>query len=172
MPRRARAWGAAVLAPVLLLPVLSTPAHAEQEPDSDTPAVSTTGLIDDRAALTLAAETGEPVEITAATTETTRHLANPDGSFTMEQNALPVRVRDEDGWTPVDTDLVAGADGALRPRATVADIVFSGGGDRDLVSIGLGSNSIALGWHEDLPNRSSTATRPPTPTSSPTSTWS
>ncbi|MDT0331473.1 LamG-like jellyroll fold domain-containing protein [Nocardiopsis lambiniae] len=151
MPRRARAWGAAVLAPVLLLPAMSTPAHADQEPDSDTPAVSTTGLIDDQAALTLAAETGEPVEITAATTETTRHLANPDGGFTMEQSALPVRVRDEDGWTPVDTGLVAGADGALRPKAAVADIVFSGGGDRDLVSIGLGSNSVALGWHEDLP---------------------
>ncbi|CAL9376915.1 hypothetical protein SUDANB121_00984 [Nocardiopsis dassonvillei] len=39
MSRRARAWGAAVLAPVLLLPALSTPAHAEQEPES-APAVS------------------------------------------------------------------------------------------------------------------------------------
>ncbi|WP_306371051.1 LamG domain-containing protein [Nocardiopsis sp. CC223A] len=45
MPYRARVWSAAVLAPALLFPVLSTPAHAEQEPVSETPAVSTTGPV-------------------------------------------------------------------------------------------------------------------------------
>lgn len=41
MPRRARAWGAAMLAPVLLLPVLSTPAHAETAPYGAVSALST-----------------------------------------------------------------------------------------------------------------------------------
>ncbi|WP_231494127.1 LamG-like jellyroll fold domain-containing protein [Nocardiopsis sp. CNT312] len=91
------------------------------------------------------------MEITAATTETTRHLANPDGSFTMEQSAYPVRVRTNEGWTPVDTDLVVADDGSVRPQAVSADISFSGGGDQDLVGIGIGSNSVGLGWHEELP---------------------
>ncbi|WP_159942839.1 LamG-like jellyroll fold domain-containing protein [Nocardiopsis sp. FR6] len=150
MLRRARARGAALLAPVLLLSALSAPALAEEEPEPGSGA-QTDGTVNEHTALVLAQETGEPVEITAATTETTRHLANPDGSFTMEQSALPVRVRADEGWTPVDTDLTVASDGTLRPKAAVADIAFSGGGDRDLASVGIGSNSVGLGWPEDLP---------------------
>ncbi|OLT26849.1 glucanase [Nocardiopsis sp. CNR-923] len=151
MPRHARASFAAVTASVLLMSALSTtPASATEEPDRG-PSASAADLVSDREALVLAQESGESVEVTAATTETIRHLANPDGSFTMEQSAHPVRVRSEDGWTPVDTDLAVASDGSVRPRAVSADIVFSGGGDQDLASIGLGSNSVDLGWHEDLP---------------------
>ncbi|NKY97053.1 LamG-like jellyroll fold domain-containing protein [Nocardiopsis alborubida] len=150
MPRHARVLGAALTASLLLMPALSTPAYADEEPDPG-PSVSTADLTTDQEALVQAQETGEPVEITAATTETTRHLANPDGSFTMEQSAFPVRVRAQDGWTPVDTDLTVDSDGRLRPKAVSADIAFSGGGDQALASIGIGSNSVDLGWHEDLP---------------------
>ncbi|WP_017573911.1 LamG-like jellyroll fold domain-containing protein [Nocardiopsis halotolerans] len=150
MPRDARVLGAALVAPVLLVSALSAPARAEEGPEN-TPSASTTELTGDQEALALAAETGEPVEITAATTETTRHLANPDGGFTMEQHAFPVRVRGRDGWTPVDTDLVVDSDGRVRPKAVSADIAFSGGGDQALASVGIGSNSVELGWHEDLP---------------------
>ncbi|MFW6638493.1 LamG-like jellyroll fold domain-containing protein [Nocardiopsis algeriensis] len=149
MPRHARALGAATLASVLLMSALSVPAHAEETENGAS--VDTADLVGEQAALTLAQETGEPVEITVATTETTRHLANPDGSFTMEQSAFPVRVRDEDGWVPVDTDLAVASNGTLRPKAAVADIAFSGGGNQDLAHIGLGSNSVTLGWHEELP---------------------
>ncbi|WP_150244125.1 LamG-like jellyroll fold domain-containing protein [Nocardiopsis quinghaiensis] len=150
MPRHARALGAAVTASLLLMPALSTPAFADEEPDNG-PSTSTADLRGEQEALVLAQETGEPVEITAATTETSRHLANPDGSFTLEQNASPVRVRSQDGWTPVDTDLAVGSDDRVRPRAVSADIAFSGGGDQALASVGIGSNSVGLGWHEDLP---------------------
>lgn len=150
MSRRARALGAALTAPMLLLSALSAPALAQEKPEADhTP--PSPEAISEQTALVLAQESGEPVEITAATTETTRHLANPDGSFTMEQAAHPVRVRGRQGWTPVDTDLVVASDGTLRPRAAVADVAFSGGGDQTLARVGIGSNSVELSWREDLP---------------------
>ena len=150
MSRRARALGAALMAPVLLLFALSTPALAQEESEVDhTP--SNPEAISEQTALVLAQESGEPVELTAPPTETTRHLANADGSFTMEQAAHPVRVRGREGWTPVDTDLVAASDGTLRPRAAVADVAFSGGGEQALARVGIGSNSVELSWREDLP---------------------
>ena len=152
MSRAVHAVTAAVMSTVLVIPLLYSTAHADEEPDrsSDEGSISTETLFE-QAAIAQAQETGEPVEIAGATTETTRHVANPDGSFTMEQNAHPVRVRDGNGWTPVNTDLVLDSEGNARPKAAVADIVFSGGGDTTLASIGLGSNSVALGWHEVLP---------------------
>ncbi|WP_304451430.1 LamG-like jellyroll fold domain-containing protein [Nocardiopsis sp. YSL2] len=150
MSRAVRVVGSAVLSTVLLTPLLTAQAHASADDPASTgsPFAADSG---ERAAVLEASETGEPVEIPGATTETTRHLANPDGSFTMEQSAHPVRVRDDDGWTPVDTDLVVDAQGAVRPRAISAELAFSGGGDQELARIGIGSNAVELGWHEDLP---------------------
>jgi hypothetical protein len=102
-------------------------------------------------ALALAEQTGEPVEIPSLTDEKTRHFANPDGTFTAEVSAIPVRVRSADGWVDVDTTLVAGDDGLVRPRAAGMDIAFSGGGDAPMTRIGIGSNSVALDWVEELP---------------------
>ncbi|MEU2945145.1 LamG-like jellyroll fold domain-containing protein [Nocardiopsis alba] len=152
MPRAVRASTAALLAATLLTPFLHSTVHADETPVP--PAAENAAATADpseQAAIIRARESGEPVEIAGATTETTRHLANPDGSFTMEQNAHPVRVREDDGWTPVDTDLVVDSRGRVRPKAVVADILFSGGGDAVLAKIGLGSNSVELSWHEDLP---------------------
>ncbi|WP_433697316.1 LamG-like jellyroll fold domain-containing protein [Nocardiopsis sp. CA-288880] len=150
MPRAVPALSAAVLSAVLLTPFLASTSHAAPDLSEDDGSVATAELLEGEA-LRQVQETGEAVEITAATTETTRHLANPDGSFTMEQSAFPVRVRTQEGWTPVDTDLVVASDGRLRPRSVSADIAFSGGGDRALAGIGIGSNSVDLGWHQDLP---------------------
>lgn len=102
-------------------------------------------------ALALAEQTGEPVEIPALTDEKTQHFANPDGSLTAEISTIPARVRSGQGWVDVDTDLVHSGDGLLRPRAAGMDIAFSGGGDSDMAHIGLGSNSVSLGWIDELP---------------------
>ncbi|MFV2194835.1 DNRLRE domain-containing protein, partial [Nocardiopsis sp. LOL_012] len=91
------------------------------------------------------------MEITSLTDEKTRHFANPDGTLTAEISALPARVRTDQGWTDVDTTLVDTGDGLLRPRATNADLAFSAGGDAPMVTLGLGSNSVSLGWEGDLP---------------------
>lgn len=99
----------------------------------------------------LAKQSGEPVEIPGLTDEKTQHFANPDGSFTAETAMLPVRVRTEGGWVDVDTTLVEAEDGAVRPRAVGIDIAFSGGGDNAMARIGIGSNSVRLGWEAELP---------------------
>ncbi|MFJ9554354.1 LamG-like jellyroll fold domain-containing protein [Nocardiopsis sp. NPDC101807] len=151
MPRAVPALSAAVLSAVLLTPFLASTSHAAPDLSGDDGSVATAELLEGEA-LRQAQETGEPVEITATTTETTRHLANPDGSFTMEQSAFPVRVRTQEGWTPVDTDLVVDSRGTVRPKAVTADIAFSGGGNRALAKVGIGSNAVELGWHENLPN--------------------
>ncbi|MYR31094.1 LamG domain-containing protein [Nocardiopsis alba] len=132
----------------LVLSLMFTPPVAA-EPDPPDPSDSEQQQEFD--ALALAEQSGEPVEIPGLTDEKTRHLANPDGSLTAEISALPVRTRSADGWVDIDTTLVKAEDGIVRPRAAGMDIAFSGGGDKEMARIGIGSNSVSLGWVEELP---------------------
>lgn len=110
-----------------------------------------------RSELAQAAQLGHRVAVGAKTTETSMTWANPDGSFTADFNAEPVRVRRGAGWTPVDTDLVAGTDGLVRPKATGVAIALSNGGDRAaLASLGRDGKSFAMGWPGALPRPSLT----------------
>lgn len=145
LPRVAAATTAAALALSLLSAV---PAAAEKD---ETEQPTSEELQEEFDALALAEQTGEPVEIPSLTDEKTQHFANPDGTLTAEISAIPVRVRSADGWVEVDTTLVATDDGLVRPRAAGMDIAFSGGGDAPMARIGIGSNSVELDWHEDLP---------------------
>lgn len=106
----------------------------------------------EQTALEQAAETGEPVEITAARTEYATTAANPDGSFTLTQSTAPQRVRAGDGvWQDVDTTLVHRPDGSLGPKAAVVDLAFSGGGSRNMIRLGSKQGSVSLGWPGALP---------------------
>lgn len=99
----------------------------------------------------LAAETGERVAVDAATTDSSQVFANPDGTFTREMNAAPVRARKDDGtWAPIDTTLVREADGSVRAKNTTADLTFSGGGN-ELVTLEDKGHELELGWPTDLP---------------------
>src|SRR5262245_12562297 len=60
-----------------------------------------------------ARRTGKPVEVAAETTETTRVMANPDGTFTLRSSAMPTRVRKDGAWREVDTTLVPHTDGTV-----------------------------------------------------------
>jgi hypothetical protein len=103
------------------------------------------------AALAEARDSGERVEIAAATTETRQVFANPSGTLTMEQTARPARVRQGGGWVPVDLRLERRADGRIAPVAATADVSFSGGGSAPLARIGRGATSLSLAWPEPLP---------------------
>ncbi|WP_433701050.1 LamG-like jellyroll fold domain-containing protein [Nocardiopsis sp. CA-288880] len=138
------------IAAVLALSLLTAVPAAADEDDPLAP-VGEDSQNEEFDALALAEETGERVEIPSLTDEKTQHFANPDGSLTAETHAVPVRVRSADGWVDVDTTLVATADGLVRPRAAGMDIAFSGGGDAPMARLGIGSNSVALGWNGDLP---------------------
>src|SRR5262245_24173772 len=87
------------------------------------------GLLDESAAMARALVSGEPVEVSALTTELTRVVADPTTrAFRAEVSALPARVRDpRGGWRAVDTTLVSRSDGTVAPRAVPTDMAFSGG---------------------------------------------
>lgn len=83
-------------------------------------------------ALETASSTGERVEVESERSETTTVYANPDGStFTLEESAVPVRVKDQDGgWQAPDATLIRRADGMIVPRAAAVAMEFSRGGRR------------------------------------------
>ncbi|MEV7997046.1 LamG domain-containing protein [Streptomyces sp. NPDC086077] len=91
--------------------------------------------------------------VETATTESSQVFANPDGTFTQEMNAAPVRARKDDGtWAPIDTTLVREADGSVRARNTTAGLTFSGGGSGDeLVTLEDEGHELQLGWPTALP---------------------
>ncbi|MFB7248919.1 LamG domain-containing protein [Streptomyces populi] len=91
--------------------------------------------------------------VDAATTKSSQVFANPDGTFTQEMNAAPVRARKEDGtWAPIDTTLVSEAGGTVRAENTTAGLTFSGGGTGDaLVTLKDKGHSLELGWPTTLP---------------------
>jgi hypothetical protein len=93
------------------------------------------------------------VAVDAATTESSQVFANPDGTFTQEMNAAPVRARKDDGtWAAIDTTLVREADGSLRSKNTTAGLTFSGGGSGDeLVTLEDKGHELRLGWPTPLP---------------------
>ena len=100
---------------------------------------------------------GKPVEVSALTDERTLVVADPDsGSFTAEVSAAAARVRDvKGGWREPSTKLVRGADGLLRPEATIADIAVSNGGSKaPLVSLADGEAKVSIGWPAQLPTPS------------------
>src|SRR5258705_8028291 len=82
-----------------------------------------------------AANTARRVELTGLTTETRQVFANPNGTFTSVLSALPVRVRQGNGWRSVDTTLHINGDTTVSPVAASLDMVFSGGGDGPLVRL-------------------------------------
>lgn len=121
------------------------------------PAPAVTSALDDQTASAAARASGRPVEVASRTTERERTLANPDGSWTYEQNVSPVRVRHgEGGWVPVQTALRPAADGWVRPVATAAGLSFSAGsagaGDAGrLARIVRGSRSLSMSVPWALP---------------------
>ncbi|MEU8712442.1 LamG domain-containing protein [Streptomyces sp. NPDC048663] len=79
-------------------------------------------------------------------------FANPDGTFTQETSAAPVRAQLDDGsWVPIDTTLRADSDGTIRAAATATRVSFSGGGDRRLVTVAKDGKSLDITWPSTLP---------------------
>ncbi len=128
---------AAVLAPVPLAAVAGPPPVSAP---------------DEVSAAAAARASGQPVEAVRLRAEDRQVFANPDGSWTAEVTAGPVRVRRADGsWTPVDTTLRARPDGSVAPVATVVELSLSGGGTAPLVRLTRGVRSLSLGWPAALP---------------------
>ncbi|WP_150209397.1 FG-GAP-like repeat-containing protein [Streptomyces venezuelae] len=102
-------------------------------------------------ASTDAKRTGKRVEVPSLRSETDEVWANPDGSFTSEQSLVPTRVRRGGAYVPVDTGLAKQKDGRIAPKATVAGLSFSGGGNAPLVTMRKDGRDITLSWPKPLP---------------------
>lgn len=87
-------------------------------------------LSPEAAASQKAALSGSPVEVNAETTPTQLITAQPDGTFTVQFDPVPVRAKRASGWVPVDTDLQTTSSGEVAPKAAATDTAFSGGGTR------------------------------------------
>ncbi|MFF8770355.1 ricin-type beta-trefoil lectin domain protein [Kitasatospora sp. NPDC015120] len=79
-------------------------------------------------AITTAKSTGKPVVVEAMTTESSRTVANPDGTLTTTDNSAPVRTKRSGGWAELDATLRANPDGTLAPAVSSTPVTFSGGG--------------------------------------------
>ncbi|MFG3705943.1 LamG-like jellyroll fold domain-containing protein [Micromonospora sp. NPDC047670] len=109
------------------------------------------GPLGETEGLAAARRTGRPVEVTALTSPTRQVFARPDGTMYAEVKASPVRVRRGGGWTPVDTTLVRQAGGSVTPKASTADVRFSGGGDGPFATLTDGDRRVELSWPGRLP---------------------
>ncbi|MDG4857584.1 LamG domain-containing protein, partial [Streptomyces sp. T-3] len=96
---------------------------------------------------------GEPVEVTAARTEYSSTMANPDGTYTLTQSTTPQRAKGDDGaWRDIDVSLEKKPDGTVGPKVAAVNLAFSGGGKGDgLLTLAENGRSLKLGWPGDLP---------------------
>ncbi|WP_329135387.1 LamG domain-containing protein [Streptomyces sp. NBC_01476] len=137
-----------------LLAVLPAVGVGVAQADSGGPAAQAKTLSAAQRAAAQAMESGEPVEVTSERTEYSTTYADPDGtSFTLDQSAVPVRVKRADGsWAAPDPTLETRSDGSVGPKAAVVDLAFSSGGDGSgLVDIAHDGHSLRLGWPGTLP---------------------
>jgi hypothetical protein len=99
----------------------------------------------------MAARCKSRVEVLGARTETSQVFAGSDGKYVLETYAVPQRVRKGGEWADIDPSLHKGADGALRPAATLADVTFSGGGTGPMVTVIKDGKRFELSWPSVLP---------------------
>jgi hypothetical protein len=137
--RRAGALACALLVTLGVVGVPQAPAAmGEQEVSrAETPSVQ-------------AKRTGQRVELPEQTSPTTQVFVEPDGTFTMEQNTVPVRGRKDNGWAPIDNTL-AFTGAAVQAKVGAVAQTFSAGGSGALVTIADGPSKLELTWPHPLP---------------------
>ena len=109
-----------------------------------------------------ARSTGEPIEDLSQRTETTRTLANPDGTWTLESFPEAIHAETADGKLVEINTKLREFEGEVSPVASSADLTLSSGeavgadGAADLITIAgedsTGADaSLTLGWEGALP---------------------
>ncbi|MGW9504717.1 hypothetical protein ACWGRT_27820 [Streptomyces albidoflavus] len=146
-PRRGRL---AISAAVAALACLITAAPAQAAPPTAPPPSTGGDLTEESRAVARSQDSGTPVEVASARTETGEVHAMPDGTLRLTQHAAPVRTQRDGVWKDIDTTLST-RDGRVAPRSAAGDVSFSGGGDGPLAVLTDQGRSVELSWPETLP---------------------
>ncbi|MFG3052994.1 ricin-type beta-trefoil lectin domain protein [Kitasatospora sp. NPDC048239] len=86
-------------------------------------------------AVAKAKSTGKQVVVEVMTDEASKTIANPNGTLTTTDNALPVRTRRDGAWADIDATLRPNADGSLSPAVASTALRFSGGGNGPMATL-------------------------------------
>jgi hypothetical protein len=95
-------------------------------------------------ALAQAKRTGKAVPVTGATTATTTLTANPTGTLTLTEDAVPVRAEVDGAWRTLNPDLVRNANGTLSPTMSTSPLALSGGGTGPLATMTDGQYALSV----------------------------
>lgn len=102
-------------------------------------------------ALAQAASSGHAVPVPSATTPTQTLAANPDGTLTLDQSAVPVRKQVGGTWHALDATLRRTSDGTVSTSTTTSALTLSDGGNGPLATMSPtfeppAAGSSANGW--------------------------
>ncbi|HEX6683874.1 MAG TPA: RICIN domain-containing protein [Candidatus Limnocylindrales bacterium] len=147
----ARVLAAATVFTTLLATAWSALPAPAVAPAAGAAAGEVTEAPDEATAFAAAKRTGQQVEIAEERTQTSRLFATPQGTMMLEQHAMPVRVKKNHQWVPIDTTLVRTATGTVAPAAVTVDLEFSGGGSGPLASIARDGRALSMSWPGTLP---------------------
>ncbi|MEU1269920.1 LamG-like jellyroll fold domain-containing protein [Streptomyces sp. NPDC005799] len=151
-PRRRSLVAAAAVAALLTTGMSVAPAPAaEQVKGEKSTSDGSSASLSPNGAQIKAKKSGKPVEIQSLRDERSTTVANPDGTFTTSEYVQPVRTRVDGKWTDIDTTLVRRKNGTLAPKAALAAMSFSGGGDTTFAEIEKDGRSLSLDWPDKLP---------------------
>ncbi|HEV7757074.1 MAG TPA: hypothetical protein VGO94_14565, partial [Mycobacteriales bacterium] len=146
------AW---TLAVTLLEVIAESPAQAAPEAPASAGDPAALQRPDVVSAMVTAQMLDKRVEVTGLRTETSLTYAHPDGTYSSEINARPVRVEQPDGtWRAVDTDLHRTPDGHVAPAETPVQVELSGdtaAATPALASLADDGKSASIGWSGKLP---------------------
>lgn len=134
-------YGLGTAVVLLVSGVAGTPALAASVQGLADEVPVTASAPDEASALSAAVAEGHDVVVDSQTTETSQVVAQPDGTFELTVDAVPVRVRQDSGWVAVDTTLASGETGWLSPVASTVPVQFSGGGSKELAQVQLDDGS-------------------------------
>ena len=98
-----------------------------------------------------AKKTGKSALVADTETATTTLSANPNGTYTLTSAAQPVRTLVNSTWKSLDATLKKNPDGSLSPTLSSEPLTISGGGNRPLVRMRDGHDSLALTLPVALP---------------------
>ena len=134
----------------LAVPTRLTPAVSAAAAAAPVGGVSSSAP-DDLSAAAAARRSGSRVLVSGSRSERAETYANPDGTFTQEVAASPVRAPQGQGWAPIDTTLVSDSAG-VHPKVALGGTVLSGGGSAAAVRAVLpGGRNLVLSWLSSLP---------------------